>query len=122
MHLHGFEQIVIAKDGEPLDTPYAADTILVAPGERYTVLFNADVSRARGCGTATSSTTSSPTRACSAWSPPSWSARPTRDGCPAARIARTDQRFPQAKSSVSARFRAPESGGAPSGWVTERFN
>ena len=42
MHLHGFEQIVYAKDGEPLDQPYAADTILVGPGERYTVLFNAD--------------------------------------------------------------------------------
>jgi plastocyanin len=42
MHLHGFEQIVYAKDGEPLDVPYAADTILVAPGERYTVLFHAD--------------------------------------------------------------------------------
>ena len=41
MHLHGFEQIVIAKDGEPLDHPYAADTVLVAPGERYTVIFNA---------------------------------------------------------------------------------
>ena len=41
MHLHGFEQIVVAKDGEPLDNPYAADTVLVAPGERYTVLFNA---------------------------------------------------------------------------------
>lgn len=41
MHLHGFEQLVIAKDGEPLDAPYAADTILVSPGERYTVLFNA---------------------------------------------------------------------------------
>jgi manganese oxidase len=40
MHLHGFEQIVIAKDGEPLDHPYAADTVLVAPGERYTVIFN----------------------------------------------------------------------------------
>ena len=39
---HGFEQIVYAKDGEPLDQPYAADTILVGPGERYTVLFNAD--------------------------------------------------------------------------------
>ena len=26
MHLHGFEQIVVAKDGEPLDHPYAADT------------------------------------------------------------------------------------------------
>jgi uncharacterized cupredoxin-like copper-binding protein len=42
MHLHGFEQIVIAKDGEPLDHPYAADTVLVAPGERYTVLVHAD--------------------------------------------------------------------------------
>jgi FtsP/CotA-like multicopper oxidase with cupredoxin domain len=42
MHLHGFEQLVIAKDGEPLDSPYAADTIMVAPGERYTVLFHAD--------------------------------------------------------------------------------
>jgi len=42
MHLHGFEQIVYAKDGEPLDHPYAADTILVGPGERYTVLFHAD--------------------------------------------------------------------------------
>lgn len=41
MHLHGFEQIVVAKDGEPLDSPYAADTVLVAPGERYTVLFQA---------------------------------------------------------------------------------
>jgi plastocyanin len=41
MHLHGFEQIVIAKDGEPLDHPYAADTVLVGPGERYTVIFNA---------------------------------------------------------------------------------
>jgi plastocyanin len=43
MHLHGFEQLVIAKDGEPLDAPYAADTILVGPGERYTVLVHADV-------------------------------------------------------------------------------
>jgi FtsP/CotA-like multicopper oxidase with cupredoxin domain len=42
MHLHGFEQIVIAKDGEPLDHPFAADTVLVAPGERYTVIFNAN--------------------------------------------------------------------------------
>ena len=42
MHLHGFPQIVYAKDGMPLDEPYAADTILVGPGERYTVLFHAD--------------------------------------------------------------------------------
>ena len=69
MHLHGFEQIVVAKDGEPLDHPYAADTVLVAPGERYTVLFNADRHPARGCGTATSSTTSNRPTACSAWSP-----------------------------------------------------
>ena len=48
MHLHGFEQIVVAKDGEPLDHPYAADTILVAPGERYTVLVNADQRRHLG--------------------------------------------------------------------------
>lgn len=41
MHLHGFPQIVYAKDGMPLDEPYAADTINIAPGERYTVLFHA---------------------------------------------------------------------------------
>lgn len=43
MHLHGFEQFVIAKDGEELDQPYAADTILVGPGERYTVIFSPDL-------------------------------------------------------------------------------
>ena len=42
MHLHKFPQIVIAKDGLPLDSPYAADTILVGPGERYTVLIHAN--------------------------------------------------------------------------------
>jgi FtsP/CotA-like multicopper oxidase with cupredoxin domain len=42
MHLHGMEQFVVAKDGEPLDHPYAADTVLVAPGERYTVLVHAN--------------------------------------------------------------------------------
>jgi FtsP/CotA-like multicopper oxidase with cupredoxin domain len=42
MHLHQFEQIVFAKDGVPLDYPYIADTINVAPGERYSVLVNAD--------------------------------------------------------------------------------
>jgi uncharacterized cupredoxin-like copper-binding protein len=41
MHLHGMDQLVIAKDGEPLDAPYWADTINVAPGERYTVVFQA---------------------------------------------------------------------------------
>ena len=42
MHLHQFPQLVFAKDGFPLDQPYWADTINVAPGERYSVLFNAD--------------------------------------------------------------------------------
>src|SRR5690242_21878187 len=37
MHLHQFPQIVIARDGLPLDSPYAADTISIAPGERSTV-------------------------------------------------------------------------------------
>ncbi|MEZ5167251.1 MAG: multicopper oxidase domain-containing protein [Acidimicrobiales bacterium] len=40
MHLHQFPQIVIAKDGFTLDNPYVADTVNVAPGERYTVLIN----------------------------------------------------------------------------------
>jgi FtsP/CotA-like multicopper oxidase with cupredoxin domain len=38
MHLHGIPQLVIAKDGFPLSNPYMADTVMVAPGERYTVL------------------------------------------------------------------------------------
>ncbi|MFJ3308884.1 multicopper oxidase family protein [Streptomyces sp. NPDC086549] len=42
MHLHGLDQLVIAKDGFPLPQPYKADTVLVAPGERYTVLIKAD--------------------------------------------------------------------------------
>ena len=33
-------QLVIAKDGYPLSSPYQADTVLVAPGERYTVLVS----------------------------------------------------------------------------------
>jgi manganese oxidase len=42
MHLHQFDQIVVAKDGYPLDAPYTADTVNVAPGERYTVLVQID--------------------------------------------------------------------------------
>jgi manganese oxidase len=42
MHLHGLVQEVIAKDGFPVPQPYDADTILVGPGERYTVLVHAD--------------------------------------------------------------------------------
>jgi manganese oxidase len=38
MHLHGIPQLVIAKDGNAVPQPYLADTVLVAPGERYTVL------------------------------------------------------------------------------------
>lgn len=40
MHLHGFDQIVVAKDGRALNQPYLVDTLNVAPGERYTVLVN----------------------------------------------------------------------------------
>ena len=42
MHLHGLAQKVIAKDGYPVPQSYDADTILVGPGERYTVLVHAD--------------------------------------------------------------------------------
>ena len=42
MHLHQFSQLVVAKDGIPLDTPYWGDTINVAPGERYSVLVKPD--------------------------------------------------------------------------------
>jgi len=42
MHLHQFDQVVVAKDGFPLDNPYVADTVSVAPGERYSVLIHLD--------------------------------------------------------------------------------
>ena len=42
MHLHRQSQLVVAKDGFPLDSPYQADTVWVAPGERYSVLVHAD--------------------------------------------------------------------------------
>jgi len=38
MHLHHIPQLVVAKDGFPLDQPYWVDTLNVAPGERYSVL------------------------------------------------------------------------------------
>jgi FtsP/CotA-like multicopper oxidase with cupredoxin domain len=41
MHLHGISQLVIAKDGYPLANPEREDTVLVAPGERVTVLVHA---------------------------------------------------------------------------------
>ncbi len=40
MHQHQFPQLVFAKDGIGLDQPYWADVVNVAPGERYSVLFN----------------------------------------------------------------------------------
>jgi plastocyanin len=42
MHLHQPVGWVIAKDGFPLDEPMPSDTINVAPGERYTVLYKAE--------------------------------------------------------------------------------
>jgi FtsP/CotA-like multicopper oxidase with cupredoxin domain len=42
MHLHQFDQIVVAKDGYPVDAPYTVDTLNVAPGERYSVLVHVD--------------------------------------------------------------------------------
>jgi len=41
MHMHQPIGWIIAKDGVPLDEPMPGDTILVAPGERYTVLYKA---------------------------------------------------------------------------------
>jgi manganese oxidase len=41
MHLHGMRQLVVARDGVPLDHPYWVDTLNVAPGERFTVLVHA---------------------------------------------------------------------------------
>jgi FtsP/CotA-like multicopper oxidase with cupredoxin domain/plastocyanin len=40
MHLHGIPQLIIAKDGYP-QTPHLEDTVLVAPGERVSVLVHA---------------------------------------------------------------------------------
>ena len=42
MHQHQFPQLVFAKDGFPLEQPYWADTVNVAPGERYSVMVHAD--------------------------------------------------------------------------------
>jgi len=41
MHLHQPVGWIIAKDGVPLEVPMPSDTINVAPGERYTVLYKA---------------------------------------------------------------------------------
>jgi len=41
MHLHQFPQLIYAKDGIPLDQPFWADTVNIAPGERYSAIFYA---------------------------------------------------------------------------------
>ena len=38
MHLHGHRMTVVAKDGNFLPQPYEADTLNIAPGERYDVI------------------------------------------------------------------------------------
>jgi manganese oxidase len=42
MHLHGIPQLVFAKDGFYLPSPYMCDTLNIAPGERYDVLVECD--------------------------------------------------------------------------------
>ena len=42
MHLHRQSQLVVAKDGFPLEAPYQMDTLWISPGERYSVLVRAD--------------------------------------------------------------------------------
>ena len=41
MHLHGMPQLVVARDGYPLTNPETEDTVLVAPGQRVSVLVHA---------------------------------------------------------------------------------
>lgn len=39
-HLHGHDMLVTHKDGLPLEHPYAADVVAMAPGERYDVIVH----------------------------------------------------------------------------------
>ena len=41
MHLHQPSGLIVARDGVMLESPYWADTISVAPGERWTVVYTA---------------------------------------------------------------------------------
>lgn len=41
MHLHGYHFEVVAQDGFPLENPYMADTLVVAPGQRFDILVYA---------------------------------------------------------------------------------
>jgi len=70
MHLHGLGQLVIAKDGYPLASPQWQDTVMVGPGERFTVLVLADNPGVWAWHCHISATPSG-TTGCSAWSPPS---------------------------------------------------
>lgn len=42
MHLHGYHFEVVAEDGFVLDEPYMADTLAVAPGQRFDILVRAE--------------------------------------------------------------------------------
>ena len=42
MHLHGYHFEVVAADGFVLDETYMADTLMVAPGQRFDILVHAD--------------------------------------------------------------------------------
>ncbi len=42
MHLHGMYQSVFAKDGARLPAPYLADTLTIAPGERFDVIVDCE--------------------------------------------------------------------------------
>jgi manganese oxidase len=39
MHMHGPHGLVVARDGVPVPAPYYADSVTVAPGERWSVLY-----------------------------------------------------------------------------------
>ncbi len=42
MHLHGHTMTVTHRDGYPLPMPFQVDTLSIAPGERYDVVFTAN--------------------------------------------------------------------------------
>jgi FtsP/CotA-like multicopper oxidase with cupredoxin domain len=43
MHLHGYHFTVVAQDGIALEQPYTVDTLVVAPGQRFDVLVDAEI-------------------------------------------------------------------------------
>ena len=67
MHLHGYHFEVVAQDGFPLEQPYMADTLVIAPGQRFDVLIHAPSTPAPGRSTATSFPTWKGRRACTGW-------------------------------------------------------